>query len=197
MRFLFLALTLVFAAPAFAATQVNGVWVDPTNAVRAELLTAALKVWDKTLHARRDKLVVVDFAKPSTEKRLHIVDLKTGAVEALLTAHGRGSDTDHDGRAENFSSTEGSKASALGAYLTTKRYFGQHGLSLKLRGLDAQTANVEERLIVLHSADYMRADYIARHGRPGRSWGCFVVEPRLIEDVVSRLEGGVLIYAGR
>ncbi len=197
MRFLLLALTLAFATPALAATQVNGVWVDPSNTVRADLLTAALKVWDKTPQARRDKLVVVDFAKPSTEKRLYIIDLKSGGVEALLTAHGRGSDSDHDGRAESFSSTEGSRASTLGAYLTTTRYFGQHGLSLKLRGLDPQTANAEARAVVLHSADYMRVDYIARHGRPGRSWGCFVVEPRLIEDVVKQLEGGGLIYAGR
>jgi hypothetical protein len=197
MRFILLALTLAFTTPAFAATQVNGVWVDQANTIRPDLLSAALKVWDKTTQASRDTLVVVDFAKPSTEKRFYIVDLKTGAVEALLTAHGRGSDADHDGRAESFSSVEGSKASTLGAYLTTARYFGQHGLSLKLKGLDAQTANAEARAIVLHSALYMRADYIAQHGKPGRSWGCFVVEPRLIEDVVKRLEGGVLIYAGR
>lgn len=197
MRFLFLAFALALSAPAHAATQVNGVWVDSAGMIRAELLSAALKVWDKTPDASRDTLVVVDFAMRSTEKRLFIVDLKTGAVEALLTAHGRGSDTDHDGRAESFSATKGSLATMLGAYLTTQRYFGQHGLSLKLRGLDAQTANAEERLIVLHSADYMRADYIARHGKPGRSWGCFVVEPRLIEDVVARLEGGVVIFAGR
>jgi hypothetical protein len=43
----------------------------------------------------------------------------------------------------------------------------------------------------------MSSGFIAAHGRPGRSWGCIVVDPARIGAVVDRLEGGALIYAGR
>lgn len=36
-----------------------------------------------------------DFAKPSSERRLFLVDLTTGGVTSFLVAHGRGSDPDH------------------------------------------------------------------------------------------------------
>lgn len=187
-----------FVANAHASVVLNGVVVDPQNVVRGALLTQALQAWSATSEAKRERIAIVDFALPSTTKRFHIVDLRTGAVESYLTAHGRGSDPGHDGIAETFSNTSGSNASSLGAYLSLSRYMGVHGLSLRLRGLDAiQNSNAEARAIVLHSAPYMDTDWRRTHGKPGRSFGCFVVETPLIEHVVTRLENGVLIFAGR
>lgn len=190
------ALVLSGLTPAHAVA-VDGVTLDPTGRIRPAILEQAIAVWRATPQARRNVLVIADFARPSTEPRFAIVDLKTGAVEAMRTAHGKGSDPGHDGIAETFSDTEGSNASSLGAYLTGARYFGQHGLSLKLKGLDATNRAAEARAIVLHSAPYMTDAFVAAHGRPGRSWGCFVVDPARIDAVVARLEGGALIYAGR
>ena len=190
--------SLLFVANANASVVLNGVVVDPKNVVRAPLLTQALQAWNATPEARRERLAIVDFALPSTTRRFHIVDLRTGDVESYLTAHGRGSDPGHDAIAERFSNTSGSNASSLGAYLSLSRYMGVHGLSLRLKGLDAaQNSNAELRAIVLHSAPYMDADWRRTHGRPGRSFGCFVVETPLIEHMVTRLENGVLIFAGR
>jgi hypothetical protein len=187
-----------FAEGAQASVVVGGVVVDPKNDIRGALLTQALQALSARPDARRDRLAVVDFALASDKPRLFIVDLRTGVVAAYLTAHGRGSDPGHDGIAEVFSNKPGSSASSLGGYLTLGRYMGAHGLSLRLRGLDPlQNANAEARAIVLHSAPYMDAAWRRIHGRPGRSFGCFVVETRLIEDVVARLEGGVLLFAGR
>jgi hypothetical protein len=198
MRFIFVVLIAsLFGGLAAAAPVLNGVAIDPGGRVRGELLVRALERWQAAPSARRDRLVVVDFAKTSREPRFYVVDLKTGGVDAYLTAHGKGSDPGHTGRAETFNDTPSGLASSLGAYLTTKRYHGAHGLSLALVGLDPSNANAEKRLIVLHSADYMSAAFRARHGKPGRSFGCFVVEPHLIEALVPQLEGGVLIYAGR
>jgi hypothetical protein len=117
-------------------------------------------------------------------------------VERYRTAHGKGSDPGHDGRAETFSNAAGSNASALGAYRVGATYSGAHGLSLYLDGLDATNSNARARAIVVHSAPYMSAEFIARYGQPGRSLGCFVVAPSEIEHVARWLEDGVLLYAG-
>lgn len=201
LRALLVALALAAGAPVSNAAalglSVGGVLVDPGEAVRRDLLRQAVEAWAARPEARRDRLVVVDFSRPSHAPRFHVVDMRSGAVTSYLTAHGKGSDPDHDGFAEQFSNTPNSLASSLGAYLTAARYHGQHGLSLRLRGLDETNAQAEARAIVLHAAAYMSAEFRARHGRPGRSFGCFVVEPDLIEQVVSDLEGGVLIYAAK
>jgi hypothetical protein len=189
---------LFLATPAQAAVVLNGVVVDPQGVVRSDLLTQALQAWSAHAEARRDRIAVVDFSRPSASARFYVVDLRTGAVSAYLTAHGRGSDPAHSGVPSTFSNDPGSNASSLGPYIALRRYMGVHGLSLRLRGLDpARNSNAEERAVVLHSAPYMDADWRRAHGKPGRSFGCFVVETPLIAEVVSRLEDGVLIYAGR
>ncbi len=195
-RLLFI-LCLLFAAPARAAVDVDGVLIDPRGEIRPLLLTQALNAWSVTQGARKDVLAIVDFSKSSAEPRFYVVDLKNGAVAAYRTAHGQGSDKGHDGLAEYFSNDDGSHASSLGAYRTAKRYFGQHGLSLALDGLDKTNSNARARAIVLHSAPYMEASFVKQHSRPGRSWGCFVLEPEVVESVVMRLEDGALLYAGR
>lgn len=190
--------TLFLATPAQAAVVLNGVVVDPQGVVRSDLLTQALQAWNAHAEARRDRIAVVDFSRPSASARFYVVDLRTGAVSAYLTAHGRGSDPAHSGVPSTFSNDPGSNASSLGPYIALRRYMGVHGLSLRLRGLDPQrNSRAEERAVVLHSAPYMDADWRRAHGKPGRSFGCFVVETRLIAEVVDRLEDGVLIYAGR
>lgn len=192
-----LTLATLGMAPARAAVIHQSVTLDRANVIRADLLTQALRAWDSEPRARRDVLAIVDFAKSSREQRFYILDLRTGSVDQFLTAHGKGSDPGHDGMADVFSNTHGSLASSLGAFLTVRRYHGQHGLSLVLKGLEAQNANAEARAIVLHSAPYMAASWRRQHGLPGRSFGCFVVEPHVIEPIVARLEDGVMIFAGR
>jgi len=199
LRRLLLALTLAFAfaAPAHAAVQVGAVLVDRDNLIRPDLLTHALEAWRAHPEARRDTLAIVDFAKPSPQPRFYIVDLTSGAVEAYRTAHGKGSDTGVGNVAAKFSNQPNSEASSLGAYLAGDRYLGKHGVSLALDGLDATNSNARARAVVLHSAAYMTDDFVAAHARPGRSWGCFVVDPHAVNHVVDRLQRGALIYAGR
>ena len=194
---LFVLILFLLGAPAWASVRVGQVTLDPANEIRADLLARAVDVWQAHPHARRDELVVVDFAKPSTQERFYIVDTKTGAVEAFRTAHGKGSDAGDGRSAVNFSNEPNSEASSLGTYLTAARYSGKHGVSLMLDGLDPTNSNARARAVVLHSAPYMSSDFIAAHGRPGRSWGCFVVDPNAIDHVVARLENGALIFASR
>jgi hypothetical protein len=145
----------------------------------------------------RDKIGIVDFDAPSAVPRFHLVDILGGRTTTLLVAHGRGSDPDHSGLLQSFSNEIGSLASSEGAYLTGEAYFGRHGPSRRLLGLDSSNSNAELRAIVIHSAWYVGPEIVASQGRLGRSDGCFVFSPADIGLVLASLGRGRLIYAGR
>lgn len=134
---------------------------------------------------------IVDFSQNSANKRFYLIDLKTGVVDKLLVAHGRASDPDHDGNATKFSNASGSNMSSLGFMLTAEHYTGEHGLSLRLDGLENINSNVRRRAIVIHGADYVTPNLPVL----GRSLGCPAVEPRLITSLIKHIEKGSLFYA--
>ena len=133
---------------------------------------------------------VIDYRAPSNVPRYFLVDTADMSAEVFLVAHGRGSDPDHDGIADRFSNIEGSKMTSLGAYVTGKTYYGAHGLSLKLKGLSPQNSRAEERLIVIHGADYVHADRAVL----GRSWGCPALARDDAERVIPLIKGGSFLY---
>jgi L,D-transpeptidase catalytic domain len=148
-------------------------------------------------------IVVVDFAKHSSEPRLYRVDLRTGdgLDSPIRVAHGIGSDADDDGYATIFSNVYNSLSSSLGAAIGAERYIGINGLSLRLDGLEPSNNQMRYRDIVVHSYQperrrYFNAEYIANKGRPGSSKGCFVVEPDKREWILETLENGGFIYSG-
>jgi hypothetical protein len=145
----------------------------------------------------RDLMGIVDFSKPSSEARFHLVDLMNGTVESHLVAHGRGSDPDHSGFVERFSNDFGSYATSNGAYTTGDYYDGKYGLSMKVQGLDWSNSNAEARAIVIHNAWYAEPEMIAQHGKLGRSEGCFAFSRASQWDVMRRLAGGRMIYADK
>ena len=136
-------------------------------------------------------MAIIDYGLPSSTPRLFVLERDTGRVMSYLVAHGMGSDPDHTGVATNFANTKDSRASSLGTYVTGAPYTGEHGLSLRLKGLDATNNNAEARAIVLHGAEYVH------EGAPviGRSWGCPAVEPTVAMRLVEELRGGSLIFA--
>jgi len=158
-------------------------------AARAGLARAGARV------EHRDMAGVADFSKPSGTPRFHLVDLRSGQVESLLVAHGRGSDPEHTGWVQRFSNLPGSAATSQGDYVTGDYYVGEHGRSIRLRGLDATNSNAEERDIVIHSAWYAKPSMVAEHGRLGCSEGCFAFSPSDLPKVLSRLGPGRLLVA--
>jgi hypothetical protein len=167
--------------------------------VTPSLLHRALLARDR--HARRilhrDTIAIADFNAASSERRFHIVDVPSGRATSFLVAHGRGSDPDHTGWLERFSNVDGSEASSSGAFVTADLYDGVHGRSRRLIGLDATNCNAESRAIVVHSAWYVSPDVIRDHGKIGRSEGCFAVSEEDLDQVLSRLGAGHLIYADK
>lgn len=158
------------------------------------------KPLDLALHAARAKgrtprlLTLIDYSRPSTEKRLWVIDLvEEKVLLETLVAHGKGSD--RAGEAVRFSNRSGSRASSLGLYETLGTYIGKHGYSLKLRGLEPGfNDNAEERAVVVHGAWYVSEAFAKQHGRLGRSWGCPAVDDRVAKRLIDRIKGGSLLF---
>ncbi|WP_276348926.1 murein L,D-transpeptidase catalytic domain family protein [Daejeonella sp. JGW-45] len=145
------------------------------------------------LPGTKEILSVVDFSKPSTEKRLWVIDLKAQKVLFnTFVAHGQGSG---EAVAKKFSNVINSFQSSVGFYSTAEVYTGKHGRSLKLDGLDADLNGMaRERAIVVHGADYVSQDFINRTGRLGRSQGCPALPMDLFADVINNIEGNTLLF---
>jgi len=146
---------------------------------------------NKSKIKNKNYMTIIDFSQHSAQKRFYLIDMKTGAVDKILTAHGRGSDPEHTGRAKKFSNVAGSNMTSLGFMLTAERYSGEHGISLRLDGLQSSNSNARPRAIVIHGADYVDAS----RPKMGRSLGCPAVENRLIVSLVKKIENGSLLYS--
>jgi len=146
--------------------------------------------------ANRDLIGLVDFSAPSKAARFYLVDLPAGQIVSThLVAHGRGSDPANSGWVERLSNRPGSNASCQGAFLTGDTYYGEHGRSRRLAGLDAENDQAEARGIVIHAADYVSPAMATNQGRVGRSQGCFAVSLAEIGNVLEALGPGRLLYA--
>jgi hypothetical protein len=157
-------------------------------AVFTKALTGFLNLKNKhSLNQHKEILTVVDFTKPSTAKRMWIIDLKNN--ELLLNtyvAHGQGSGAD---LANVFSNKEESHQSSLGFYVTNETYIGKHGLSLKLDGQDKGSNDLaRERAIVVHGASYVSESFINETGRLGRSFGCPAVSEQLNSKIIAMIK---------
>ena len=171
----------------------------PTDQVSA-LLPRAMAALD-THGARltdRTVLGLVDFSVPSRIPRLHIVDVAAGrVVSSHLVAHGKGSDPANSGWAERFSNRLGSEASSNGSFMIGETYFGKHGRSRRVIGLDSENDQAEVRGIVIHAASYVDPGFASQYGRIGRSQGCIAVGSGEIDTVLDLLGPGRLLFATR
>jgi hypothetical protein len=143
----------------------------------------------------QDVVGVANFARPSNEPRFHLVDIRSGAVQSFLVAHGRGSDPEKSGWLQTFSNVFNSDCSSEGAFLTGKYYYGRHGRSMKLIGLDPTNNNAEAREIVVHSAAYVSSRVLKDYGKLGCSEGCFALDVADLPVVLDRLGPGRLLVS--
>ncbi len=161
-------------------------------------LEAGLSAWRHAVASgavpRTDVLTVIDYSRPSTEPRLFVVDVPAERVTfAELVAHGRGSG---ENATERFSNTFGSRMTSLGVFRAAEPYGGQHGISLRLDGLEPGfNDHARERAIVMHGAGYVNDEIIAAQGRLGRSWGCPAVRPEIAKKLIETIKDGSLVVA--
>ena len=179
--------------PVLARAQV------PEGRVATDLVQRALGALERHREhiTYRDVVGIADFSLPSRTPRFHLLTVADGRVTSHLVAHGRGSDPAHTGWLERFSNEPHSYATSAGAYRTDGFYVGGHGHSLRLAGLDPTNSNAASREIVLHGAWYVSEQMVGEHGMLGRSEGCFAVANSSLEELLTRLGPGRLIYADK
>ncbi len=136
---------------------------------------------------------IVDFSKPSSEKRLFIIDLKNYKVLFnTYVAHGMQSGKEF---ANQFSNRPESNKSSLGFYETMETYVGGNGYSLRLQGIEQGiNDNANRRAIVMHGAGYVDENLIHSQGYIGRSWGCPAVPPRLSKPIIDIIKNGTCLF---
>ena len=138
-------------------------------------------------------ITIIDYSKPSTEERLFVIDLENKKIlHSSLVAHGKNS-----GRniANRFSNKSGSLMSSLGFFLTSETYYGKHGYSLRLIGLESQyNDKAIDRAIVIHKARYVSEDFIDKYGRLGRSWGCPALPVKNASDIINEIKDGTCLF---
>jgi len=132
-------------------------------------------------------LTIIDYSLPSSEKRLWVFDLKAHKLLFnTYVSHGIKSGVLSS---QYFSNKFNSKASSIGVYKTDKTYFGRHGLSLALQGLDQGfNDNASSRAVVMHGGWYVDEPFIKKYGRAGRSWGCPAVPSNLTESIINTIK---------
>lgn len=139
-----------------------------------------------------DVLTVCDFSQPSESKRMYIIDVKNFKVLLnTYVAHGRNSGQNY---AERFSNRTRSLQSSLGFYVTKNTYLGEHGLSLRLAGLDKGfNDRAASRAIVVHGATYI-GDEWRGSAYMGRSFGCPAVPARIAPKVIDLIKNGTCLF---
>jgi len=141
-----------------------------------------------------DVITIVDYTKPSYSKRMWVISLKSGKVLMnTRVTHGQNSGQI---QAIDFSNTPESRKTSLGVYTTANTYYGKHGKSMRLHGLQrGVNDNAWRRAIVFHPAKYASEDYFQRKGKLGRSWGCLAVDPKVANQFINYTKGGSVIFA--
>lgn len=139
-------------------------------------------------------LTVIDYSKPSSQKRLWVYDLTTRELlYEELVAHGQGSGAN---LATEFSNQPDSHQTSLGLFVTDETYVGRNGYSLRLDGLDKGVNDrARERAIVMHGAPYVSPAFVKANGRLGRSHGCPAVSDAVARDLIDKVKGGGLVFA--
>jgi hypothetical protein len=164
-----------------------------TEVLRLSLI-AYLNAERRGYHDRKKLLTVIDFSKPSNERRFWVFDLARGrALYNTFVSHGKNSGGIN---ATSFSNSMGSLKSSLGLYLTEEPYVGSVGYALRLQGLEPGiNDNAYRRDIVVHGAPYVNAATIRRYGQVGRSWGCPAVSSELARPIINTIKEHTLVFA--
>ena len=143
--------------------------------------------------SRTDVISICDFSQSSRRKRLYVIDIEQKKVLInTYVAHGRKSGSEY---ASTFSNNPESHKSSLGFYITDKTYYGEHGLSLKIHGLEKGINDkANKRNIVIHGSEYVGPDFIKFNKFTGRSFGCPAVPASEADDVIQTIKEGSCLF---
>ncbi len=142
---------------------------------------------------KTDVLTIADFSKPSSQKRLFVIDMEVGKILfQTLVAHGRNSGLIY---AKEFSNKPESNKSSLGFYRTLQSYYGEKGYAMRLEGLEKGINDKAfERAIVFHGSDYVTSSFLHSNGYLGRSLGCPAVPMQQTKPIINTIKNGSLLF---
>jgi L,D-transpeptidase catalytic domain len=133
---------------------------------------------DKKLLNNSNVLTIVDYSKPSSQKRLYVLDMNSGMEYA-----------------NDFSNAESSHKTSLGFFITGNTYNGGNGYSLKLNGCEKGINDKAlERAIVMHGAAYADEKFIQYNGYLGRSYGCPAVPQKINKKIIDAIKNGSCMF---
>jgi hypothetical protein len=172
-------------------------WNIEASGISNEVFTYALKGFNFLSQTNKisntNIITIIDFSKPSTQKRLYILNLTTGEIlYNTLVAHGRNTGLLNP---TSFSNKSSSLESSLGFYVTLNTYSGNNGYSLKLQGCEKGfNDNALQRNIVLHGAGYVSESFIKQNGFLGRSYGCPAVPFEFHQQIINLIKNGSCLF---
>jgi len=139
-------------------------------------------------------LTVIDYSKPSSEKRMWIFDVEKNRLSFYThVAHGVNSGGNE---ISSVSNVNNSRQTSVGTFITKDTYSGSNGYSLNLEGLEKGfNDNAYARRIVIHGANYADESFVKQNGRLGRSWGCPAVSHELAKPVIDNIKGDSVVVA--
>lgn len=163
------------------------------NKMEYDTFQKAYKGYEKISDKREGLLTIIDFTKPSNEKRFFVIDLNKKKIDySTYVTHGKNSGLTVP---LNFSNNRNSYMSSLGFYITGDAYEGKYGYSLRLQGLEEGfNSNAYRRAIVVHGADYADPSFIEKYGFLGRSEGCPAIPTTISKDVIDYIKGKTVLF---
>jgi hypothetical protein len=97
--------------------------------------------------------------------------------------------------ATHFSNKPESFQSSLGFYITGNTYYGGHGLSLNLKGMEPGiNNNAYNRRIVIHGAAYATKSFVQKNKYLGRSYGCPAVPQQESAEIINSIKDGSCLF---
>lgn len=186
-----------FGTKAWLEKEIHIIQAHATNIDSKVLrlsLTAYMNARKKGLD-NKQLLTVIDYSKPSSEKRLWVFNIKNGK-ELFHTWVSHGKNTG-DNKATSFSNSPGSLKSSIGVFVTDNvPYEGGNGYSLRVHGLEPGVNDkAYARDIVFHGAPYVNPATIKQYGRVGRSWGCPAVDTRITKPLINTIKENTVVVA--
>jgi hypothetical protein len=138
-------------------------------------------------------LTICDFSQSSSKKRLYIIDMTSNEmIINTYVAHGKNSGGEF---ATRFSNIPESLQSSLGFYVTGSTYIGEHGLSLRLNGLEPGINDrALQRSIVIHGAAYVDESRAQKGIFMGRSFGCPAVPQIESAKIITAIKNGTCLF---
>ena len=147
----------------------------------------------KGIVSKKGIITICDFSQSSKRKRLYLIDIDNySVVMNTYVAHGKRSGYEY---ANSFSNRSGSHQSSLGFYVTRGTYFGEHGLSLVIDGLEAGINDrAEARRIVVHGSNYIGDNFKKYGSIMGRSFGCPAVPKKYSSQLIQAIKNGSCMF---